>query len=917
MPGILLALVLASPVPIPAQPSPAPRRSVLQLVAWADPGAPGWVLLGDGFREQVKRDYPGDVEFFAEFLDLSRARGPEYEAELATFLRSKYAGRIDVVAAFGAPALDVALGHRGELLPGVPIVFGLLEERDLARLEPGPDVTGVTLAVEPGGTLEAALALQPDIRRVFVIGGTAPLDQARLADARREFEAYRGRFDFTYWDNLPMSDLVERVRALPPRSIVVVLHVFRDGAGADFRPYDSFAMIARASNVPVYGVLDSYLGGGMVGGKVGSFSEQGRVAGGYAARILAGTEPARLPVRSLGTRTTYDWRQLERWGLSERPLPAGAVVRFRSPPVWEQYPWYIAGALVIGLLEAGLIGALLFLRSARQRVDRALREQVRFLSLVIELSSSSHRQSPDTVDRWLEDWLGRLGRFLGLDRAALIEERLGLLQVTQAWSAAAGPPPRPVHAESFPWSTGHLRRGETVRVSRLAELPAEAAPDREVWEREGVRSLLAIPLVERDWTLGALVLTTYRSEQSWAPEIVTHLRLVGDIFASVLVARRAESARAASERLSATLLGVLSGPTAVLDQESTVVNANGAWLRLGHQPGRNGLPWTPVGGKYLEACGQAAAAAGSPITGEALQGIRSVLAGARREFRLKYNPPSQHPKELIVVPLSRPEEGSVVSYIDTTDLERAEREAQELRQTIAHFDRVATLGDLSASLAHELNQPLTAILTNVQAARRFLDAGPQNLGEVREILTDIEEDDRRAGEVIRRLRALLRKDTATWEPLHLHALIAEVVHLVAADTRARQVAVRLDLDETLSPVRGDRVQLSQVILNLVMNGADAMQHTPPADRELLIRTWRYDDRSVALSARDRGTGIQAAPIERIFEPFYTSKSEGLGMGLSICQTILKAHGGRIWATNNPVSGATFHVVLPTGWEERG
>ncbi len=593
----------------------------------------------------------------------------------------------------------------------------------------------------------------------------------------------------------------------------------------------------------------------------------------------------------------------------------GVAQSFPPLEAGDEHHWYIVGALAIGLLEAGLIGILLFRRSAREGVERSLHRQVRLLSQIIELASSLHQQSVAGVDQWLDEWLQRLAEFLGLDRAALIEERRGLFYVTRSWSAHPAPSPPPALAEAIPWSMDRLRRGETVQVSRLAELPAEAAVDRETLQRGGVRSWVAIPLIERDWTVGALTLTSCDAERDWPAELITNLRLVGDIVASALATRRAETARAASDDLSDTLLGVLSGPTAVLDQESRIVSANPAWLRLGRAPARNGLPWTAVGGNYLDAIGRAVAAAPGAANGEVLAGMRSALAGTHQEYRCKYEWPSHQLTEMIAVPLRRPAGGAVVSYIDSTDSARAEREAQELRQSIAHFDRVAALGDLSASIAHELNQPLTAILSNVQAARRFLAADPQSLDEVREILSDIEADDRRAGELIRRLRALMRKETANWVQLLLGELVREAAGLLSSDARLRQIAIRLDLDETLPPVRGDGIQLSQVILNLLMNGADAMQYVEHGDRELQLRTWRYDDRWVGLSVRDRGTGILADPIERVFEPFYTSKPEGLGIGLSVCQTILQAHGGRIWAANNPDGGATFQFVLPVSQAE--
>jgi two-component system sensor kinase FixL len=226
-----------------------------------------------------------------------------------------------------------------------------------------------------------------------------------------------------------------------------------------------------------------------------------------------------------------------------------------------------------------------------------------------------------------------------------------------------------------------------------------------------------------------------------------------------------------------------------------------------------------------------------------------------------------------------------------------------------------SLGEMSASLAHELNQPLTAILSNVQAAKRFLATRPHNLAEIHEILVDIEEDNQRAGEIIRRLRTMIRKGHTDRQRLLLNDHVQEVADLISADARLRHIAVVLDLDPGLPAIHADRVQLSQVILNLTLNGADAMETTIPEERELLLRTWRYNNESVALSVRDRGAGITAKPVDQIFEPYYSSKREGLGLGLSIARSIVEAHGGWIRAANNPDRGATLLLVLPIDGEK--
>ncbi len=244
------------------------------------------------------------------------------------------------------------------------------------------------------------------------------------------------------------------------------------------------------------------------------------------------------------------------------------------------------------------------------------------------------------------------------------------------------------------------------------------------------------------------------------------------------------------------------------------------------------------------------------------------------------------------------------------DRQRAELEAARSRQELAHFTRVSTMGELTASLAHELNQPLTGILTNAQAARRFLDASPPDLVEVRSILTDIIEDDRRAGDVIQRLRELLRKGESRPCLLDFNAVIRDVARLVASDALIRNVTVALDLAPGPLLVSGDRVQLQQVILNLLLNAMEAVAEAPRHDRMVVVRAEASAGGTLQTTVRDTGSGLREGTEELIFEPFYTTKSGGMGMGLSIARSIVEAHGGHIRVVNNPTGGATVHLSLP-------
>jgi signal transduction histidine kinase len=244
------------------------------------------------------------------------------------------------------------------------------------------------------------------------------------------------------------------------------------------------------------------------------------------------------------------------------------------------------------------------------------------------------------------------------------------------------------------------------------------------------------------------------------------------------------------------------------------------------------------------------------------------------------------------------------------------REAGRLRQELTHIGRVSAMGELTASLAHELNQPLTAILNNAEVAQGFLEADVPNIAELREILKDIVADDTRAADVIRRVRVLLKKGELEHGPLDINGVVAEVAQLVKNDMAIRNVPMSLELATGLPRVRGDRVQLQQVVLNVVLNGIEAMREANGRDPALVIRTSRAGATSVTVAIEDSGPGIEMRDVERIFEPLYTTKREGLGMGLAIARTIVHAHGGRLWASNNAGGGATFELTLPVVANQR-
>jgi PAS domain S-box-containing protein len=253
---------------------------------------------------------------------------------------------------------------------------------------------------------------------------------------------------------------------------------------------------------------------------------------------------------------------------------------------------------------------------------------------------------------------------------------------------------------------------------------------------------------------------------------------------------------------------------------------------------------------------------------------------------------------------------------DITDRKRAEAEAHEndrryraMQMELAHANRVATMGQLTASIAHEVNQPIAATVTNAEAALRWLRAGSSHLEEVRQVLSSIIEDGTRAGEVIHRIRALMKKAPPRKDRLDINEVILEIIEITRGEAMKNGIAVSTELTDQLPVVEADRVQLQQVVLNLIVNALDAMA-AADAPRELRISTATVEAGGLRVAVQDSGPGLKAAMLERVFESFYTTKPTGLGMGLSICRSIIEAHGGRLWASTNQRRGSTFQFTLP-------
>ncbi|HEU4778540.1 MAG TPA: MASE1 domain-containing protein [Steroidobacteraceae bacterium] len=372
--------------------------------------------------------------------------------------------------------------------------------------------------------------------------------------------------------------------------------------------------------------------------------------------------------------------------------------------------------------------------------------------------------------------------------------------------------------------------------------------------------------------------------------------------------RSLERARAASDALHGAVLASIQDQMLVLNRDGRIVDANASWRQLGTRAPAAPFVTLRIGENLLHHCIEAGAN-GDALAARLANCCSEVFAGRVLHHRLEYAAHGANGItwfEVTIEPLRRLEGGAVLVWTDVTYRKQAEAKERAQQQQLVHLGRAAVLGELSGAFAHELTQPLTSILGNAEAALQLLGKPDVDLREIRNMVRDIVADDVRAAEVIQRLRAMLQRGEISREPVDLANVIKDVLELARIDLLTRHVSVDVVFDPYLPLVLGDRIQLQQVVLNLVVNACEAMSSLEVHKRRISI-TARFEGNTceILCAIRDRGPGVASDDLERIFQPFVSTKVQGLGMGLAICRSIIEAHGGRLWAQNEPDGGATF------------
>jgi signal transduction histidine kinase len=340
----------------------------------------------------------GNLYHYSEYVDTTRLGDPAYVKDVQNLLRSKYEGRqLDVIFVFGDVAVDFISKHRADFFPAIPVVFSAVDP-----VVSMPNSTGIVNPISQRKVLDTALRVQPDTRHVAIVAGTTAYDRYYVSAAREEFKPYEGRLTFTYLTGLPMRELLSRVATLPAHSIILFMGVTEDGDGRLFLPQEMLDSISAAANAPTYGWNGIGMDHGLVGGTVYSPEIMAVHMAGLGLRLMSGESAETIPVTEIDFSTTqFDWRQLQRWNISESRLPANSTILFRPPSAWESYRAYILGGGLILILQTALIVGLVVQRVRRRRVELALRQ--------------SYEQNQDLAGRLInaqEDERARIARDL-------------------------------------------------------------------------------------------------------------------------------------------------------------------------------------------------------------------------------------------------------------------------------------------------------------------------------------------------------------------------------------------------------------------------------------------------------------------------------------------------------------------------
>jgi PAS domain S-box-containing protein len=498
---------------------------------------PAYRLIDENARAALRAGSPEGILIFSEHLDRVHFPDPQFQEQQEAWIQRKYAdANLDLVIGVA----DVPT----HIFPGVPVLH---VGTDPLNKRPSPsaatkDVTTIWIELDALRTLEAARRLQPQARQVVVIGSSSTTGRNLLDQVRDQISGDPNHLPVTYLTNLKLQEIYEKVATLGPESIVLYVSFARDVEGRQFISTEVMSKINAVSKAPVYVVLETNVGLGAVGGYVTSFDDLGKQAGEMGLQLLAGNHPEDAVARS---EYIFDWRQLQRWKISESALPAGSVLLFRQQTIWQSYKWYILAAILLSFLETLLLLGLLRQRRAKRKVEASLIERLTFEKLLSDLSTKFISLPENQIDVNIEQGLGRIAEVLEMDRVTLFEFSADRTVLKSAFSWVRGgvtPAPTSVKAADLPWWRGRLASGEVAFVTDRDSLPEEALAEREYFRQMGILSAGTVPLRVGGEIEGAISFVSSKRRVTWTEDLLNRVRVLGEVFWNALMRKRAQEA---------------------------------------------------------------------------------------------------------------------------------------------------------------------------------------------------------------------------------------------------------------------------------------------------------------------------------------------------------------------------------------
>lgn len=852
-------LVGALPVGSPSSAGLQPKR-VLALY-WYGPDHPVTRTFDQQFQSVLKSQGGGEVVRYAEYLEPGSMPGDQQDQIIRDYLSRKYADRkIDVLFAWGPGSVEFLLKHHDVLFPDAPITFYASSLEAIKHI-PAPPLTGVLNTDAYEKTLDLALSLHPDTTEVFVINGTANHDKSVEREVAPQFARFLDRVKITYLTDLPLGQLLATVKSLTGGSLIIYSRQAHEDPSGLLQPFDFLAPISVAATVPIYAPWRSYVGSGNVGGIVDDPIAGATKAAQIVLRVARGARPEDVPTDRVPTSPLFDARQLTRFGISESSLPAGSVVLFREPTLWTRYRSYIIATGVLLALQTLLIAGLLVQRARRRRIEAALRESEERFRVMADTAPVMIWRSNTTkdCDFFNLPWLVFRGRSL--------QEEAG-----SGWWEGLHPEDREHYLGTY--TSAFDKRRSFVMEYRLRRADGEYR-----WVMD-----TGIPRFAPDGTFEGYI---------------------GSCF-DITERKLAEEALRESENRYA--LATASGAVGVWDWnlETGEIYIDPAIRRvLG--PADADID-NPVNSWEMVL---------PPEDAERLQAdARACVDGRMAFFENEHRLVDREGtiRWFLIRGSAGPDEETRATRFtgtvtDVTDRKLAEANLEETRHELTRMARVTSLAQSVASIAHELSQPLASIQMNIGACLRWLNGPGVPTDELHGALRDIAEAAALANGVISRDQEQFRRHALEKQALDANSVVAEVASLVRTRLQQGGVALDLRLGTSLPPVLGDRVELQQVLLNLLLNGIEAMESVDTRSRRLTIHTRLAGD-LVQTTVSDTGIGIRDADADRLFTPFFSTKPRGTGIGLSISRFIIERHGGRLWAEKSNGRGATFCFTVP-------